>query len=291
MQTLTYLTSFIALVVLARAFFSWNNANEQIVPADTTEVVIEESVMLSETKDLNNYQDSSVATLSQNDDYFLTDTNNPPLIINEITPPQSNNNSAPVLDSASVSGLPSSINHPVTFFSQAPDGNRNLPRQEACEEASIALANYFIKGKSLNKDQMRADILALVDRQMELFGDYLHTTVEQTQQLYEDFYGWESYIIDNPTIEQIKSILAQWQIIVAPFSGRQLGNPYYSGPWPLYHMMVIRWYDDTYFYTNDVGTRRGENFTYTHAVIMDALHDRNEANINQWAKKILVITK
>jgi len=36
---------------------------------------------------------------------------------------------------------------------------------------------------------MRSDILALVDRQMELFGDYLHTTVEQTKQLYEDFYG------------------------------------------------------------------------------------------------------
>jgi hypothetical protein len=85
--------------------------------------------------------------------------------------------------------IPQSLNHPVTFFSQAPDGNRNLPRQEACEEASIALANYFIKGKSLTKDQMKADILALVDRQMELFGDYLHTTVEQTKQLYEDFYG------------------------------------------------------------------------------------------------------
>lgn len=289
MQTLTYLISFIALAVLARAFFSWNNTNEQIVPADTTEVVIEESVILNEVKDLNNYQDSSA--MPQNDSISWITDDTPPLTINEITPPQSNNNSAPVLDSASVSGLPSSINHPVTFFPQAPDGNRNLPRQEACEEASITLANYFIKGKPLSKDQMRADILALVDRQMELFGDYLHTTVEQTKQLYEDFYGWGSYIIDNPTIEQIKSILAQWQIIVAPFAGRKLGNPYYSGPWPLYHMMVIRWYDDTYFYTNDVGTRRGENFTYTHAVIMDALHDRNEANINQWAKKILVITK
>lgn len=55
--------------------------------------------------------------------------------------------------------LPGSVNHSVIFFPQAPDGDRNLPRQEACEEASIALANYFAKGKSLSKDQMRADIL------------------------------------------------------------------------------------------------------------------------------------
>jgi len=105
--------------------------------------------------------------------------------------------------------LPDSINHAVIFFSQAPDGNRKLPRQEACEEASIILANYFIKNKNITQDQMRTDILALVDRQMELFGDYLHTTVEQTMQLYLDFYGGEAYIIDNPTIKQIKEILAQ----------------------------------------------------------------------------------
>lgn len=80
--------------------------------------------------------------------------------------------------------LPASLNHTVTFFPQAPDGDRSLPRQEACEEASIALANYFVKGKSLSKEQMRADILGLVDRQMELFGDYLHTTIEQTKELY-----------------------------------------------------------------------------------------------------------
>lgn len=46
-------------------------------------------------------------------------------------------------------------------------------------------------------------------------------------------------------------------------------------------MMVIRGYDETYFYTNDVGTRRGENFRYTHETIMDAMHDLNLADINQ----------
>lgn len=118
--------------------------------------------------------------------------------------------------------LPASINHPVTFFPQAPDGDRNLPRQEACEEASIALANYFIKGKSLSRDQIRADILAMVDRQMELFGDYIHTSIAQTKELYLDFYGGSAYIIDNPSIQDIQQALADGHVVVAPFAGRKL---------------------------------------------------------------------
>jgi len=105
--------------------------------------------------------------------------------------------------------LPASINHPVTFFPQAPDGDRNLPRQEACEEASIALASYFAKGKSLSRDQMRADIVGLVDLQMDMFGDYIHTTIAQTKELYLAFYGGDAYIVDNPSVADIKSILAQ----------------------------------------------------------------------------------
>jgi len=274
MTYLTYIISFIALGVLARAFFSWND-NDPIVRADTMVVVSQEP---SEIKDLNNPLDSSVVSLPQDDEIFSANTT-PALIINEVSPWEKNN-----------LPLPSSINHEVIFFPQAPDGNRKLPRQEACEEASIALASYFIKGKLLTKDQIRTDILSLVDRQMELFNDYLHTTVEQTKQLYLDFYGGEAYIIDNPTIEQIKEILAQWHLIVAPFAGRKLGNPYYSWPGPLYHMMVIRWYDDRYFYTNDVGTRRGENYPYSYQTILDANHDRAD-DINQGAKKMLVITK
>ena len=292
MQILTYLTTIIALAVLARAFFSWNDANEQIVSADTTEVIVsdtDEPNMPNPVQDnrQNNNQDSStVANASaQNDDTSWTNTDTPPLIIQ---PTANTNHWSLTIDN---SPLPPSINHEVPFFPQAPDGNRNLPRAEACEEASIALANYFIKGKSLTKDQFRTDLLAMVDRQMELFNDYIHTSIEQTKQLYLDFYGGEAYIVDNPTIQQIKSILAQWDMIVAPFAWRKLGNPYYSGQGPWYHMLLIRWYDETYFYTNDVGTRRGDNFPYTHEIIMEALHDLNYDDINQGAKRILVITE
>lgn len=288
MTYLTYIITCIAIVVVGRAFFS---SDKKSASADTTEIMVERSVILNapwawarkyprgEVKDPGINNEVLDSSTTPQDDETTLDNFIPPLIINEVNNAQNDN-----------SPLPSSVNHEVTFFPQAPDANRNLPRQEACEEASIALANYFIKGKSLNKDQMRTDILALVDRQMELFGDYLHTTVEQTKQLYEDFYGWESYIIDNPSIDQVKSVLAQWHLIVAPFAWRKLGNPYYSGKWPIYHMMVLRWYDDTSIYTNDVGTSRGENYRYSYQRILDANHDRAN-DINQWAKRMLVITR
>lgn len=268
MQILTYLISFIALVVLARAFFSWEKDDTNVFAEEYTEEFVQELAITP-------IEEMPSETITPEPEV-------PALIFNEV------DNSPLTIDNWP---LPSSINHPVIFFPQAPDGNRNLPRQEACEEASIILANYFIKWKSLTKDQMRADILSLVDRQMELFDDYIHTTVEQTKQLYLDFYGGEAYILDNPTIQEIKSVLAQWHIIVAPFAWRKLGNPHYSGQWPWYHMMVIRWYDDSYFYTNDVGTSRGDNFRYTQEVVMNALHDLNMADINQWAKRMLVITQ
>lgn len=279
MTKLTYIIGFIAIIVVGRAFFS-SDKKDTII--DTPAIIIEEN---SGEEKTNTSLDSSIDLVPQDDQTSLID-NNPPLIINEAASSQ-NSNWSLVIDSWP---LPTTTNNDVIFFSQAPDGDRNLPRQEACEEASIVLANYFIKNKTLTKDQMRADILSLVDRQMELFGDYLHTTIEQTKQLYEDFYGWSSYIIDNPTIEDIKTALAQWYLIVAPFAGRKLWNPYYSGKGPLYHMMVLKWYDETYIYTNDVGTRRGENYRYSYQTILDANHDRAD-NINQWSKRMLVITE
>jgi hypothetical protein len=80
--------------------------------------------------------------------------------------------------------------------------------------------------------------------------------------------------------------------IVAPFAGKKLWNSHFTSGWPRYHMLVIRWYDEKYFYTNDVGTRHGENFPYTYATIMDALHDLVEVgagDITEGAKRILVI--
>lgn len=109
-----------------------------------------------------------------------------------------------------LSDLPTEMNLAVPFFAQAPDGNRSLPRKEACEEASLVLAAYYLNGKTLTKTQFKEDIFALVNLQKDLFGDYVDTDVEQTAKLFEVFYGiGTTKIIDNPTIEQMKAELVQ----------------------------------------------------------------------------------
>ena len=106
--------------------------------------------------------------------------------------------------------LPKEMNLAVPFFPQAPDEDRSLPRKEACEESSIVLAAYYLNGKKLTKAQFKEDILALVELEKQLFGDYVDTDVAQVAKLFEAFYGiGTTEIIDNPTIEQIKAELVQ----------------------------------------------------------------------------------
>lgn len=176
--------------------------------------------------------------------------------------------------------LPPSVNLDVPFFSQAPTGDWGMPYQEACEEASLLLAIYFVTGETPTAATFEADELAMVDWEIERFGQYEHTTVEQTAEIATDFLqhtAWE--IVEDPSVEDLKTFLAQGYPLVAPMAGRALGNPYFTGEGPVYHMLVVRGYDDAQgvFITNDVGTRHGKNFVYDYDVFMNALHDWHDA--------------
>jgi hypothetical protein len=85
--------------------------------------------------------------------------------------------------------------------------------------------------------------------------------------------------------------LTNENLIIAPFAGRMLGNPFYSGEGPYYHMLVIKGYDEENFITNDVGTRRGENFIYSYETVMQAIHDYRETGIETAPKKVMVISR
>ncbi len=186
--------------------------------------------------------------------------------------------------------LPDSINLDVPFYPQAPDADWDMPWQEACEEASIVLAYHYFSDEALSKEQFKKDVLGLVDWQNEHFGDYEHSTVNQTAEMLEGYFGFTDYrILENVSIEDMKKELATGHIIVAPFAGRMLGNPFYSGEGPYYHMMVIKGYDQTNFITNDVGTKRGLNFIYPYQTIMNSLHDYHVTDIQTAPKKVIVL--
>ena len=137
--------------------------------------------------------------------------------------------------------LPESINLNIPFYAQAPEGDWSLPWKEACEEASITLAAYYMKDQPLSLEQFKEDILNLVALEEEMFGKYIDTNVQETAEVYEAYYGiGTTRILEDPTIEDLKTELAQGHPIVAPFAGRELGNSYFTDGGPRYHMLVIK---------------------------------------------------
>ncbi len=186
--------------------------------------------------------------------------------------------------------LSDSINLDVTFFSQAPEADWSLPWQEACEEASTLQAIHYVKNEPLKKEEFKEEILNLVEWQNKRFGDYKHTTVHQTAEILRDYFNYSDYeIIENPTIEDLKRELSNQHVIIAPFAGKLLGNPFYSNEGPNYHMLVIKGYDDKNFITNDVGTKRGENFIYPQNKLMSAMHDYVTGDIILGKKRALIV--
>ena len=186
----------------------------------------------------------------------------------------------------------SEINWNVPFFPQAPDGNWDLPWQEACEEASAILAYHFASGTTLTREQFKKELNALFEWEDRNFGSYKDTTIDQTAQMIGGFWGFDRLrIIEDPTVEQIKAELAIGNPVIAPFAGRELKNPYYSNEGPYYHNLVIKGYDSKSFITNDVGTRRGKNYRYPFDRLMSAMHDWNAADIRLGAKKVIVLGK
>lgn len=182
--------------------------------------------------------------------------------------------------------LPSKVNLRVPFICQAPTGNWGQPYQDACEEGVIVMAMRYVNGKGLNKDEAHQEILALIDFQKKHYGDYHSTTAAQTAQLIKDFYKYDKVMVTSEvSLENIKQELAKGNLILAPMAGRQIGNPYYTRPGPLYHMLLIKGYDDNLqeFIVNDDGTRRGADYHYKYSTILTAIQD--------WmsARKVIII--
>jgi len=189
--------------------------------------------------------------------------------------------------------IPEEINLWVTFYPQAPDWDWSLPWKEACEESSIVQAYYFLKQKELTKEVFKREVLDIVAIQKEILWKYIDSSMTETARFLEAKYDYTDYeIIDNPSVEDMKYELAQWHPIIVPFAGKELWNSFFTNGWPRYHVLVMVWYSEDHFITNDVWTSRGENFAYSYDTIMESMHDLIplwEWDIRDGAKRILVM--
>ncbi len=186
---------------------------------------------------------------------------------------------------------PAILNIDMPFYAQAPHANWDLPYQEACEEASVLLVKNLYKNHNWTADQFDQEILKIVEWEKQKFGDYLHTDVEQTVTMVEEYLGLNAKVHEDPSFLEIQQILAKGHLIVAPFAGKKLKNPFYTNGGPRYHMMVVKGYDDAkqQVVTHDVGTRRGANYVYSWERFNEALHDWHDKDMNLGDKKVIEI--
>lgn len=189
-------------------------------------------------------------------------------------------------------GIKEEINLPVPFTSQAPHGNWGMPYQEACEEAAALMAiRYSFGNPILHARDADTAIKDLVRDTDVLLNSGVDQTAEDVMDLIiEVEHLMPVKLIHEPSVKDLKIQLSMGNVVIVPAAGRKLGNPFYRGDGPLYHMLVLRGYTaDGYFITNDSGTKRGEGYLYPFDVVMEAMEDWNDGKPQSGEKVVVVV--
>lgn len=187
---------------------------------------------------------------------------------------------------------PSEKNLAVPFTSQAPHANWDKDHGEFCEEASVLMVGRFLQGRKIeDKEEAETALQQIKQWEIEHLGKYLDTTAAETAEILRDIYELQVELVNEPTIERLEQALAAGHPIIVPAAGRQLGNPNFQRPGPLYHMLVLKGYTaDGHFITNDPGTRKGADYVYKQSVIMDAIHDWNGGDVDHGQRVVLIVS-
>jgi len=197
------------------------------------------------------------------------------------------------------SGLPNKHLIQTAFVPQAPEKNWDQPWQDACEEASLLTVDFYYQ--NINKvsiETARDSILDMI--KFEDTKNYTYDmTIDQMAIVGKDYLGYESEIINNPTIDQIKKYISQNIPVIVTANGKTLyaENKYFKSGGPYYHSAVILGYDDDkkQFTVHDVGTQFGAYFKYSYDLLMESIHDFPESghkeDINNGEKRVLILLK
>jgi hypothetical protein len=163
--------------------------------------------------------------------------------------------------------------------SEAPGNSWYGSWKNACEEASIAMVDYYYEGKrTATVAESKKFMQGLFAVQRKLWGSDANSDAAQTAQLANDHSSFSARVVEAPTLAQIKSELDGGRPVIVPLSGFKLANPNIpflpSGSG--YHMLAVIGYDDAknQFIVNDVGDNtEGAGYRYGYSLFMDAIHD------------------
>jgi hypothetical protein len=191
-----------------------------------------------------------------------------------------------------VAVAPLEVNLAVPFVEQAPYRVWDAVHEETCEEASLIMVDGFYKNvKTITPLAAEAGLLKLVDYQKLTLGFFEDTDAAQTARILRDYFGYKNAAVTyDISINDIKKELAAGRPVIVPAAGKLLGNPYFRGGGPDYHMLVIKGYTkDGRFITNDPGTRRGADYLYKFDKLYQAINDWDSVKHGLSGRKAMIV--
>lgn len=185
-----------------------------------------------------------------------------------------------VMPSTTTTATPRKVSLPVPFYWEIPDGVWVPPWSGACEEASIVAAEGYYLGRPkeiVPKAQAKTDIFPLFGIENKLFGYNIDTSGIEITRLINHYASFDAKLVDNPTLEQIKTELDAGRPVISLHYGYNLDNPRhrFRAGGSSYHVMTIVGYDDNTgeFLVNDSELSDGIDFRYKYGIILSTLHD------------------
>jgi len=177
------------------------------------------------------------------------------------------------------------IEQSVPFIVQAPFGNWSDSNfQNACEEASMVTAMGWVKGeKTISPQEAQKRILEIIDFENKNLGYSVDTDASDVEKIFREYFKHENVESkENITLEDLKAELKKDRVVIIPVLGQALGNPNFTQPGPIAHMLVIIGYDPKTkeFITNDPGTRKGAGYRYAEDVLFAAIWEYPSGKTN-----------
>ncbi len=185
-----------------------------------------------------------------------------------------------------------SVNLAVPFVSQAPFKVWDAIHEETCEEADMIMVDkYFKKEKTINLAEADQLMNKIIEWEKVNLGRYEDTNADEIARTLREFFGYKNVrLVYDPTVADLKEILAKGFPILVPADGKQLLNPNFKHGGPPYHVVVLHGYDAKgNWITNDPGTRLGNGFLYPEKNLMTAMHDYVPGDTAHGQKVVVVV--
>src|SRR3989344_9097 len=145
---------------------------------------------------------------------------------------------------------PARITIEIPFTSQAPLAHWDTLHEDACEEASLIMVLHFLVGTKIEtKENVEDEIQQMVSWETKNGYEPSISLLDLSRVAKQ--YGKTTFRIENAIKSNIINELADNKPVIVPVAGRELNNPNFKQPGPIYHMLVIKGYDKNGFITND----------------------------------------